>query len=82
MKLLLVGEEYEVKKKELAELNETIDLDYRKEEIVEIIEIALENIDLSIEYTMDMFFVAGYNLIDENDVQNIMCWAKKLKIAS
>ena len=55
-------------------LAEKIDSDLQKNDLEKIVDIICTNIDLSINYIMDLMFIAGYENVGSSDVAIVVDW--------
>lgn len=74
MKIIVKGKSITTSIADDVMLAEKIDSDLKKSDIEKIVDIICTNIDLSINYIMDLMFVAGYENVRSSDIVAVVDW--------
>ena len=79
MNILKNGETYiKTKKREDFRLFKMMDIEYSYQDLENIVNVIYANKDIALNYVFDILYFKGYDLVEENDVDQVMLWLKQI----
>jgi len=79
MNILRNGETYiKTKKREDFRLFKMMDIEYSSQDLEDIVNVIYANKDIALNYVFDVLYFKGYDLVGENDVDQVMLWLKQI----
>ncbi|WP_152184850.1 hypothetical protein [Sulfurimonas indica] len=68
----------QTKRREDFRLFSKLDIEYANQDLEKIVNVVYANRNIDLNYVFDLLYFHGYDLINENDIDQVMIWLKQI----